>query len=255
MRRTIFLILFFPAQFTNLIHGQTYSSVTYDAGTLIEIQTAADLCATEININGTFSGSGTICTGALPVLLSSFTGTADKRNVTLMWVTEWELNNSGFDVERANLTPGGREGWNKIAFVQGNGTSNVSNGYLFKDEKLKAGTYKYRLKQIDFNGNYEYFSLESDITVNPPAVFSISQNYPNPSNPKCKIDFEIPLAGRVTLKVYDILGKEVFNIIDETKEAGYYSVEFDGSSLASGVYFYRIIAGTFSTTKKMLLVK
>ncbi|NOS85662.1 MAG: T9SS type A sorting domain-containing protein [Ignavibacteria bacterium] len=258
--RTYILFFILTAFLLKYSNAQpVYSTITYDAGTSIEVQTGADVCATTININGTYSGGGSICTGALPVMLSSFTGTTDKRNVTLMWVTDWELNNSGFDIERANLTKSGIEGWSKIAFVEGNGTSNVSNGYLFKDEKLKAGTYKYRLKQIDFNGNFEYFSLEADVIVSPPSVFSLSQNYPNPSNPRSKIEFEIPLTGRVTLKVYDILGKEVYNIIDETKEAGYYSAQFDGSNLASGVYFYRIVAESetqkFSKTLKMILVK
>jgi hypothetical protein len=92
-----------------------------------------------------------------------------------------------------------------------------------------------------------------------PNVFNISQNYPNPSNPKSKIDFEIPFNGKVAINVYDILGKEVQKLIDEIKEAGYYSVEFDGSNLASGVYFYRILAEgeaqKFTKTLKMVLVK
>lgn len=235
------------------------SNITYDPGTSVDISTGADVCADAIIINGVYSGSGTICSGALPVSLSSFTGAADKRNVTLMWVTEWELNNSGFDVERANVTPSGVEGWSKVGFIQGHGTSNVSNGYMFKDEKLKAGTYKYRLKQIDYNGNYEYFSLGSDIIINPPMNFSMGQNYPNPSNPKSKIDYEIPISGRVTIKLFNLLGQEVVNIVNQTREAGYYTAEFDGSNLASGVYIYRITAEgsgeKFSKTLKMVLVK
>ncbi len=235
------------------------SNITYDASTQIDVGAGADVCADAININGTWSGTGTICTGALPVSLSSFTGTPDKRSVTLMWVTEWELNNSGFDVEKANVTLSGVEGWQKIAFIPGHGTSNISNGYIFKEEKLKAGTYRYRLKQIDYNGNYEYFPLESDVTVNPPGKFDMSQNYPNPSNPKCKINFEMPVNGKVNIKVYDIIGREVITLLDETREADYYTIEFDGSNLASGVYFYRILAEgegqKFTKTMKMVLVK
>ncbi len=148
--------------------------------------------------------------------------------------------------------------WKEAGFVNGNGTTSEPKDYSFEDRKLQTGKYKYRLKQIDFNGGYEYFQLENDVFVDKPAVFSLSQNYPNPSNPKSKIDFEIPFEGRVVIKVYDVLGRQVLSIINDTKEAGYYSVEFDGSNLASGIYFYRIIvegAQSFSKTLKMILVK
>ena len=124
---------------------------------------------------------------------------------------------------------------------------------------MKAGNYQYRLKQIDFNGNYEYFSLESDVSINPPGNFEMSQNYPNPSNPNSKINFEMPVNGRVTIKVYDITGREVITLLDENREADYYTIEFNGSNVASGVYFYRILAEgegkSFTKTLKMILIK
>ncbi len=255
--KIIITFLFLSA--TVSAYCQTYSDINFGTGTIVDIQSGADVCATNIYINGTYTGSGTICTGALPVSLSSFTSSVNKRDVTLMWVTEWEMNNSGFDIERTNVTSNGVGQWMKVAFVPGNGTSNVSNGYLFKDEKLKAGNYRYRLKQIDYNGNFEYFMLETDVTINPPHNFEMSQNYPNPSNPNSKINFEIPVDGRVTIKVYDIVGREIITLLDETRQADYYTVEFDGSNLASGVYFYRIAvegnAQHFTKTLKMILVK
>jgi hypothetical protein len=253
------IILIFSIICHTSIHSQTVSNITYNAGTSIEVQTGADVCATSIIINGSFSGGGTLCSGALPVSLSSFTSTVNKRDVTLMWVTEWEVNNAGFHIERANVTLSGVEGWEDVSFIAGYGTSNIPNGYIFKDEKLKTGTYKYRLKQIDYNGNIEYFSPESDVVINPPGNFEMSQNYPNPSNPNSKINFEIPVNGRVTIKVYDITGREVITLLDETREADYYTIEFDGSKIASGVYFYRIIADgegkKFTKTLKMILIK
>ncbi len=239
--------------------SQYYSDITYDAGTSIEIQTAADVCATNIYINGTFSGGGTICSAPLPVTMSSFTSSVKNNTATLMWVTEVELNNSGFDVERAIVTQSGMGEWKKIAFIQGNGSTNQPKGYLYEDKKLIKGTYQYRLKQIDFNSNYEYFELANDVVIAPPNKFNVSQNYPNPSNPKSKIDYMIPFNGKVTLVVYDILGKEVTTLVNETQEAGYYSTEFNGSNLTSGVYFYRIIAEgegqKHVKTMKMILVK
>ncbi len=262
MKILITIALLLAGLITSLLHAQTSSDITYDSVTSVEVQTGADVCATNIYINGSWSGGGSICTGALPVSLSSFTASVDKRNVTLTWVTEWEHNNSGFDIERAtslNLPEGGTSEWKKISFIPGHGTSNIANGYLFRDEKLKAGNYQYRLKQIDFNGNYEYFSLESEVSINPPGNFEMGQNYPNPSNPNSKINFEMPVNGRVTIKVYDITGREVITLLDENREADYYTVEFNGSNVASGVYFYRILAEgegkSFTKTLKMILVK
>lgn len=239
------------------LYSQTYSTINFETGTSIDIGTGADVCANTININGTYSGSGTICTGALPVTLASFTYAAEKNNVKLSWVTETELNNSGFDLERKDSNSGSN--WQKIAFITGGGITQGQKFYTYDDKKLPAASYKYRLKQIDYNGNYEYFELQEDVLIKAPGEFRISQNYPNPSNPKCKIDYEIPFDGRVSIKVYDLLGKEVTSLVDEFKSADFYTAEFDGSNLASGMYFYRIIAEggnkTFTKTLKMVLVK
>ncbi len=258
MKTEIFILFVINLLIGNQIFAQ--SNITYEPASLIDVGSGADICADDIIINGTYSGTGTICTGALPVSLSSFTSSVSKRDVTLMWVTEWELNNSGFEIERREIIkPGEASVWEKIAFAEGHGTSNVSNGYLYKNEKLKAGNYQYRLRQIDFNGNFEYFSLESEVTINPPGNFEMSQNYPNPSNPNSKINFEMPVNGRVTIKIYDITGREVITLLNEHREADYYTVEFNGSNVASGVYFYRILAEgegkSFSKTLKMILVK
>ena len=164
---------------------------------------------------------------------------------------------SGFDIERKAQKD--KSVWEKAGFVQGSGTVNEPRNYSYEDKKLNTGKYSYRLKQIDFNGNYEYFALESDVVIAPPNIFSLGQNYPNPSNPKSKIEYEIPVDGKVTMRLFDILGKEAVSIVNETKLAGYYSTEFDGTNLASGVYFYRIIvegsAQRFSKTLKMILIK
>ncbi|MFH0735697.1 MAG: T9SS type A sorting domain-containing protein [bacterium] len=84
---------------------------------------------------------------------------------------------------------------------------------------------------------------------------SIIQNYPNPFNPSTTIKYSIPHSNIVTLKVYDVLGKEVANLVNEYKNAGSYEVNFDGSKLSSGTYFYQLKAGQFTETKKLLLLK
>ncbi len=94
-----------------------------------------------------------------------------------------------------------------------------------------------------------------DLQNNLPTSFSLSQNYPNPFNPSTIISYQVPAVSHVSLRVYDILGNEVASLVDEEKLAGRYSVNFNASKIASGVYFYRIIAGSFVETKKLVLMK
>ena len=88
-----------------------------------------------------------------------------------------------------------------------------------------------------------------------PTMYSLSQNYPNPFNPSTTINYSIPQSSLVSLKVYDILGREVATLVNEVKPVGNYQVVFNASTLASGVYFYRIVVGNFSETKKLNLIK
>jgi hypothetical protein len=190
--------------------------------------------------------------GVNPVELNSFTCSVDKNTVHLNWETESEINNKGFDIERKVK---GTSMWQRVGFVEGKGNSNQNADYSFTDSKLNTGKYNYRLKQIDFNGNIKYHNLTGDVSIGIPNRFSLSQNYPNPFNPKTKIDYEIPVNGKVTIKIYNQLGQEVANLVDENKEAGYYTTEFDGTNLASGVYFYRMETKEFTDVKKLMLIK
>lgn len=187
----------------------------------------------------------------LPVELTSFTSNVSSNNVSLNWSTSVETNNSGFEIERAS----GENGFVRLDFVNGNGTSNVSHSYSFKDRNLNSGKFKYRLKQIDFNGNFEYFNLSNEVIIGVPEVFSLSQNYPNPFNPVTKINFSIPVSSFVTLKIYDVAGIEAASLVNQTKQAGIYSVDFNAVNVSSGVYFYKLTAGNFSDIKKMTIIK
>ena len=206
-----------------------------------------------------------------PVELFSFNATLLGNVVKINWSTATETNNSGFEVERNTplnpLSRGEAEGrgvWEKIGFISGHGTTTEPKSYSFTDENVKTGNYKYRLKQIDFDGTFTYsneIEVEVDFT---PKEFMLYQNYPNPFNPNTIIKYEIPgqsaLGGRndnvlVTLKVYDVLGNEVVTLVNEEKQSGNYDIEFNGSGLASGVYLYRLTAGSFSTVKKLVLLK
>lgn len=187
----------------------------------------------------------------LPVELSSFTHSVNGRNVVLSWTTVAELNNSGFDIERSSAV----SEWTAIGNVQGRGTAGGPADYSYTDRNLASGRYSYRLKQVDYNGNFEYFILSGSVLVGVPGKFSLSQNYPNPFNPATSINFDIPVDSEVKLNLYDLSGRKVANIMNEFKAAGYYTVSFDGSGLASGAYLYKIEAGNFADAKRMLLVK
>ena len=194
--------------------------------------------------------------GSLPVELKSFTSEIKSNNVKLNWVTEIELNNSGFEVYRKLQND---IDWCNIGFVRANGTCNNKTYYSYEDEKLAAGNYNYELKQIDINGHYKYFMLSGIVEITMPKAYNLSQNYPNPFNPTTKIDYDLPFDSKVKILIYDIMGRKLKTVVNEFKTAGYYTVEFNGVNLASGIYFYRILANAnekdFIVTKKMALIK
>jgi hypothetical protein len=199
--------------------------------------------------------------GPLPVELISFTSNIINRDVNLNWVTAAELNNSGFEIQRQYLISSGNKysEWEKIAFVKGQGTISTPTNYSFNDTKLNVGNYKYRLKQNDYNGNFEYYLLNGAVEITVPKKFELSQNYPNPFNPVSKIDYNLPSDSKVKILIYDITGKEMKTLVNEVQTAGYYTVIFNGVNLASGLYFYRIFANAngkdFIMVKKMMLIK
>ena len=144
--------------------------------------------------------------------------------------------------------------WEKIGFVIGNGNSNSPKDYSFVDDNVTTGKYSYRLKQIDNNGQFEY-SKSIEVDLKAPKNFELSQNYPNPFNPGTTIRFSIPEAGNVKLNIFNSLGEEVANLVDEFREAGTYKINYDASGLSSGIYFYQLRINEFTSIKKMLLIK
>jgi len=107
---------------------------------------------------------------------------------------------------------------------------------------------------------HEFYSgrIVSDVREdeeNQPLTFELRQNYPNPFNPTTTVVYQLPKASKVSLKVYNILGKEVAELVNAEQNPGTYKVSFNGAGLASGVYFYRIIAGDFAASRKMILLK
>jgi len=186
----------------------------------------------------------------LPVELSSFSAKVNKDGIDLSWRTETEVNNYGFEIQRST----DKVLWNKIGFVPGNGNSNSPKDYSFTDKSIPNGIIYYRLKQIDNNGKLQYLAI-IEINNNSPSKATLSQNYPNPFNPVSTIEYSIPKEGFVTLKVYDILGREVSTLVNKNQSVGKYTVNFDGSGLASGIYFYVLKTNNFVLSRKMDLLK
>ncbi len=194
----------------------------------------------------------------LPVELVSFTASVIGNDVKLNWQTATEIDNYGFDIERSQKSNVKGQMWERIGFVNGHGNSNSIKNYNFTDREVLNGIYSYRLKQIDANGNFAY-SPTVEVTVNNlPAQFELLQNYPNPFNPSTVIKYSVPSKEFVQLKVFNVLGNEIATIVNEIQEAGNYTIEFNASKMnvtTSGIYFYRLEAGTYVDSRKMTLVK
>ena len=195
-------------------------------------------------------------TTAVPVELTSFAANISDRKVILNWQTATEINNSGFSIQRSNDNVSFKE----IAFVQGHGTTTDKSVYSYTDNSALSGKYYYRLKQLDFNGSFSYTS-SIEVNIGIPKNFSLDQNYPNPFNPSTTIRFALPTNAKVSIKLYNTLGQEVVNILNnEQLNAGVHETVFNAYNFSSGVYFYRLEANgddgsSFAQTKRLVLVK
>lgn len=209
-----------------------------------------------IDINYLIRPQGAVDIGAfefngepLPVELTAFDAVVSGSSVYLSWETASELNNAGFAVE---IQASGRD-FEEILFVEGQGTTNDEQTYKATLSNLASGSYGVRLKQVDYDGTFEY---SDTITVVVAAgTYHLAQSYPNPFNPQTQIQYALPLATHVTLEVFDLLGRSIRTLVDEPQIAGTYSVQFDAEGLPNGTYVYRLTAGSFTETKSMILLK
>jgi len=198
--------------------------------------------------------------GPLPIQLSSLVATvAVKGQASLHWTTLSEVNNYGFEVQKAtdkNGTFASIEG----SFIAGNGTTTAKHDYSYTDIAYAAGNV-YRLKQIDLTGGVYYTDVVDPQSVTGvagkalPTEYSLSQNYPNPFNPSTTIQYGLPKDSHVLLEVYNVIGQKVLTLLNEVQPAGYHQVRLDGTNLASGVYLYRLAAGNKAFMKKFVLMK
>ena len=225
--------------------GVPTSPVSVDAIWLWAVDGTPDV---NINIDYLFWNPG----GPVPVELTNFKADVAANKVELRWLTATESNNSGFEVER-KFEKGGA--FQKVGFVNGNGTTTKANLYTYTDEVQATGNYYYRLKQVDFDGTFEY-SNTIEVVVNAiPGEYTLAQNYPNPFNPATSITYNIPENGYVNLTVFNLLGEKVADLVNTMQTAGTHTVNFNASSLASGTYIYSLNVNGNSITKKMSLIK
>lgn len=203
--------------------------------------------------NGGGNAVATLLSSPLPVELSTFTAISKGSDVKLNWQTATEVNNYGFEIERFALSAE-RQKWEKIGFVNGNGNSNSPKEYSYIDKNIiGGGNFLYRLKQIDNDGQFEYSkTVEVQLTL---SEYALYQNYPNPFNPVTNIRYQLPKESKILIKIYNILGSEVIELLNDKKEPGIYEINFNASNLPSGIYFYQISTPEYSNTKKMILLK
>jgi hypothetical protein len=189
-----------------------------------------------------------------PVELSAFSAVILESGIKLKWRTETEINNYGFDILRQAQD----DEWVTLGFVDGHGNSNSPKDYSFVDENASDGKYYYHLKQIDTDGKFEY-SKTIEIDFGSPMNYEMSQNYPNPFNPSTTIRFSVSESSFINLSIYNTLGEKIEELVNEVKEPGVHTVEFNAESftgkLSSGTYIYRLQANDFTQIKKMILVK
>jgi hypothetical protein len=185
----------------------------------------------------------------VPVELTSFTAAANNGVVELNWTTVTEINNQMFEIQRQT----GENEFFTIGYVEGHGTTTQTQNYSYIDKSVSAGHYSYRLKQIDFDGRYEYSDVVEVEVL--PTGFTLQQNYPNPFNPSTSIKYSIPEAGNIKLAVYNLIGEEVAVLVNGVVQAGQYEITFDASNLTSGIYLYKLQTATSTEVKKMMLLK
>jgi hypothetical protein len=193
-------------------------------------------------------------TNVIPVELTSFTATSISNVVQLNWTTATELNNQGFSIERSS-----GEDFEAVGFIAGHGTTTEKMYYQFVDNNISSGSYSYRLKQVDFDGTFDYSNVVN-VEIVAPAEFGLAQNFPNPFNPSTKISFGLAVDSKVKISIYNLLGEQVAILSNTDMTAGSHNVSFDATNLNSGVYFYKLDASgingqNFSSTKKMILTK
>jgi hypothetical protein len=186
----------------------------------------------------------------VPVELTLFSGSYVDGSVQLEWKTATETNNYGFEIQKRYENTS----FEKIGFVPGNGSTTNSMHYSFSDDDLLSGRIYYRLKQVDFNGDYEFSDV---VLVEVPGLtdYQLFQNYPNPFNPSTLIKYSVPVQSKIKIALYDIIGNEITALYDGIQGSGVHEINLVADDLPSGVYFVSMTAQNFSKAIKIILMK
>jgi hypothetical protein len=202
--------------------------------------------------------------GSLPIQLVRFTAATieNTNNVRVAWTTLTETNNYGFFVQRS---PGNESNYADLpnSFVPGHGTTLEPHSYEWVDLHVNSGSYYYRLKQIDLDGTIHYSDGASVEVLGPtsasemnPLAFELTQNYPNPFNPSTTIEFSVESSSFTTLEVFNVLGQRIATLYSDFASPGQsYRVKFDGSGIANGMYFAKLVSGKQEALRTMILMK
>jgi hypothetical protein len=254
------------AEFKGIILCQTLISLNTDATI-----TGRLLAQTAVTLNGNRVLEPLVEDPPLPVTLSHFTAISQNGISTLVWQTESESNNSHWNVYRSNSEDIGQSVKVNSVAIAGAGTTSEQSNYEFTDEVAIEfnSSYWYWLESVSLAGNSEFFGPTELIIYDPdnpetpevPEQYNLKQNYPNPFNPETNIAYDIKQAGNVTIEVFNMKGQKVRTLVDENKEAGTHTVEWNGvddnnQSISSGIYFYKMkAADKYTSVKKMILLK
>ena len=198
--------------------------------------------------------------GVIPVVLNSFEISENGHEVTIVWQTASETDCDYWIIERRNIDTDTDNFFTRIAEIENRGDRYKGDEYEYIDMEVPEGhRYAYRLGSVLQNNEILYFD-EKEIFAGTPAVFKLHRNYPNPFNSETFIPYDLPQATFVKIEVFDLLGRRVITLAEESRKEGTYKLlwngrDSNGNALASGIYYYKIEAGGFHDVKKMVLIK
>jgi hypothetical protein len=200
---------------------------------------------------GYIAGPDPECVNPLPIEMSFFEGSADGNRITLSWETVSETRNAGFAIEQATIS----SDFEQVGFVDGAGTSLEPRSYSYTLDNLAPDAYRFRLRQIDFEGMVSY-SQTIEVLVEMPGRYFVTEAYPNPFNPQTSILLSVSKTQHVKAVVHDALGRALFNVLDtEVKANSPHNIRIDASGLPTGVYVVRFAGEDFAITRQIILAK
>ena len=205
--------------------------------------------------NGTIAVVASFPEGPLPVELARFDVASEGRRAQLTWQTASETNNAGFEVQRTTEESSGEAEWTVLGFVEGAGTTTSPQSYRFRTEPLPPGTHRFRLRQVDVDGASEVSNVV-EVTVTLDGAYELSPVYPNPVQGTSRLTLTVREPQTVRVALYDMLGREVATLFRGALAANrQQTIQIDGRQQASGSYIVRVKGETFTSTRRLTVVR